>query len=102
VANKGLRNGLFCVLAHEAVWPEGMPPRVFLLKSAQPPENTGVDFFEERKERARAGKSMKGKGIARIGAGFGRRPRVGQRAWTGCRASITAYFTKSVASLQLG
>jgi hypothetical protein len=46
------------------------PPRAFLQKSVELLENTGVDFFEERKERARAGKSMKGKGIARIGAGF--------------------------------
>jgi hypothetical protein len=101
VANKGLRNRRFCDFAHETVWPDGMPPRVFLPKSAELLENTGVDFFGERKERTRAGKSIKGKGIARIGTGFGRRRRVGQRAWEDGRGMITAYFTKSVASLQL-
>ena len=71
MANKALRNGHFCAFAHEAGRPEGMPPRVFLPKSAELLENTGVDFFKERKERTRAGKSMNGKGIARIGTGVG-------------------------------
>jgi hypothetical protein len=79
VANKGLRNGCFCAFAYDAVRPDGMPPRVFLPKSAELLENTGFDFSGERKERARVCKRMEGKRITRIGTGFERRRRAGQR-----------------------